>query len=383
MDWCTYVFEKEHQIDWELFHISYNSTYVQTAIKKKIMPTFIKHATNRPIHLFLSFRWGAELWEGARRAGVGAIAIHSGGAEQKVKASRGRAGHSSWTRPPAWRRVEEEEGLCGEGWETSECAGSAAVHLWEEGDPGDEAEDATRAGAEDSEGTTGKHPVLGKLGKTLISLVVVFWRLYSIFSLSTSEADSATRSDNGLPPRAPAWARGANPGPRGRHGALGAEVPGRKHHEAVCHGGGCHRRCTEVKNLASHFSKHYKYTLLLIWIGVNIRTLSFPFAETPPSLTTRLATPPTTASTRTCRWPTTGIRRWRTGSVPFTLRSWRRTLWSRSSTSGCTRTKGGRTSTAPAQTSWIQWGHLSDPPPPPPPSAPPWATQGVEVSSKT
>lgn len=36
-------------------------------------------------------------------------------------------------------------------------------------------------------------------------------------------------------------------------------------------------------------------------------------AGTPPSSTTRPATPPTTASTRTCQSSTTEIRKWRTG----------------------------------------------------------------------
>lgn len=40
----------------------------------------------------------------------------------------------------------------------------------------------------------------------------------------------------------------------------------------------------------------------------------FSFAETPPSSTTRPATPPTTALTRTCQLSTTGIRKWRTGA---------------------------------------------------------------------
>lgn len=43
-------------------------------------------------------------------------------------------------------------------------------------------------------------------------------------------------------------------------------------------------------------------------------SMSSPFAETPPSLTIRPATPPTTASTRTCQSPITEIRKWRTGA---------------------------------------------------------------------
>lgn len=78
-----------------------------------------------------------------------------------------------------------------------------------------------------------------------LHFIKLFW--YSFHSLSTTEAVPATRSDHEFPPRASPRARGAYLGPRGRHGALGAEVPGGEHHEAVCHGGGCHCRCSEVR----------------------------------------------------------------------------------------------------------------------------------------
>lgn len=206
----------------------------------------------RPPLLSLRLRWGAELRAGARGTGAATITNHGGGAECQGEAARGGPGGGAWTWSPAWRGVEEEEGLCGEGREASERAGSATVHLWEEGESGDEAQDATWAGAEESEGTAGKYPdleIVKKKKKHLIHLRIWLLRSYNILPLALPpiEAVPAPWSDHELPPRAPAGAWGANPGPWGWHGALGAEVPWREHHEAVCHGGGCHCRCPEVK----------------------------------------------------------------------------------------------------------------------------------------
>lgn len=106
--------------------------------------------------LSLCFRWGAELWAGACRAGGGATEGHGGGAEPQSEETRGGPGGGSRTRSSARGGVEEEEGLRREGGAASERPGSATVHLWEEGEPGDEAEDTARAGAEEFEGTTGK-----------------------------------------------------------------------------------------------------------------------------------------------------------------------------------------------------------------------------------
>ena len=69
----------------------------------------------------------------------------------------------------------------------------------------------------------------------------------SLSPLLATEAVAAPRGDRGLAARAAAGARGAGAGPGGRHGPLGAEVPGGEHHEAVRHGGGRHRRRPEVR----------------------------------------------------------------------------------------------------------------------------------------
>lgn len=69
------------------------------------------------------------------------------------------------------------------------------------------------------------------------------------------------------------------------------------------------------------------------------------------------------------------------GSVPFMLRFWKKMPWSKSSTSGCTRTRVERTSKVHLKTSWMQRGQPSDLPPPLPPSAPQRATLRHEVRS--
>lgn len=139
--------------------------------------------------------------------------------------------------------------------------------------------------------------------------------------------------------------------------------------------------------------------------------MSFSSAGTPPSLTTHPVTPPTTASMKIFQLQTTEIKKWRTGacplvkclvfwksfwsccqslplpssvseSVPFTLRSWRKMLSSRSWTSGYTRTRGGRMNRPLMQTSWIKQLHHCDLLPPLPPSAPPpRPRQRLEVRS--
>lgn len=139
--------------------------------------------------------------------------------------------------------------------------------------------------------------------------------------------------------------------------------------------------------------------------------MSFSSVGTPPSLTTHPVTPPTTASMKISQLQTTEIKKWRTGacplikclvfwtafwkccqslplpssvseSVPFTLRSWRKMLSSRSWTSVYTKTRGGRMNRPLTQTSWIKLLRHCDLLPPHPPSAPPWRPrQRLEVRS--
>ena len=69
----------------------------------------------------------------------------------------------------------------------------------------------------------------------------------SLSLLLPTEAVPAPRCDGGIAARAAAGARGACAGPGGRHGPLGAEVPGGEHHAAVRHGRRRHRRRAEVR----------------------------------------------------------------------------------------------------------------------------------------
>ncbi|TNM97704.1 hypothetical protein fugu_013950 [Takifugu bimaculatus] len=66
-----------------------------------------------------------------------------GGAGCPDEAPRGGPGGGAQAVTPTRGRVEKKERLCGEGGEAPECLGPAPVHLREEGEPGNEAEEPT------------------------------------------------------------------------------------------------------------------------------------------------------------------------------------------------------------------------------------------------